>query len=234
MPNAKLIMGVVLSEIRLFVRAHLWHLLLLAPGLLLATLVHEAAHAVAVIGQGGQVRQFTWIPSLQEWGSVSYQFPNGAAHSEFVISITPYLVALGLAGLATLVSFRRRAWSYRMASVWYIWTFLVPLAEIANATLAWLAGADNDLLEAFGQPTLPAFIAVGCVVLGCLFWGGWLQRRLYREHALGLAAYAVLSLSTLAFVAVVSFGLAWSFWGGQAGAAPESMLQRLLPARLTG
>jgi len=210
MPNAKLIMGVVLSEIRLFVRAHLWHLLLLAPGLLLATLVHEAAHAVAVVGQGGQVRQFTWIPSLQEWGSVAYRFPNGAAHSEFVISLAPYLVALGLAGLATLASYRRRPWSYRAASMWYLWGFLVPLAEIANTVFAWLAGADNDLLEAFGQPTLGGFAAVGCVVLGGLLWGGWLQRRLYRERALSLGAYVALSLSTVGFIILASVGLARS------------------------
>jgi hypothetical protein len=95
--------GPVLSGIRLFVRAHLWHLLVLAPGLLLATLLHEAAHAAAVVGQGGHVEQFAWIPSLQEWGYVTYRFPKRAAYSEFAISIAPHLVALGLAGLATLV-----------------------------------------------------------------------------------------------------------------------------------
>jgi hypothetical protein len=204
-------MGSVLSEIRLFVRAHLWHLLLLAPGLLLATLLHEAAHAAAVVLQGGRVEQFAWIPSLHEWGYVTYRFPNGVAYSEFAISIAPYLLALGLAGLATLASIRRRPWTYRVASVWYIWGFLVPLAEIANTVFAWLVGADNDLAQAFGQPTLGGFIAVGCVVLGCLLWGGWLQRRLYRDRALGLAAYVVLSLSTVAFIAVASVGFAWSF-----------------------
>jgi hypothetical protein len=204
-------MGSVLSEIRLFVRAHLWHLLLLAPGLLLATLLHEAAHAAAVVLQGGRVEQFAWIPSLHEWGYVTYRFPKGVAHSEFAISIAPYLVVLGLAGLATLPSIRRRPWSYRVASVWYIWGFLVPLAKIANTVFAWLVGADNDLAQAFGRPTLGAFIAVGCVVAGCLFWGGWLQRRLYREGALGFGAYAILSLSTVAFIIVASVGLAWSF-----------------------
>ena len=202
--------GLVLSEVRVFVRAHLWHLLVLAPGLLLATLLHEAAHAAAVAGQGGQVEQFAWIPSLQEWGYVTYRFPRGVDYSEFAISIAPYLVALGLAGLATLISFRRRPWSYRVASAWYIWGFLVPLAEIANATFAWLAGADNDLAQAFGRPTLGALIAVGCVVLGCLLWGGSLQCRLYRERALGLGAYAALSLSTVASIIAVSVGLARS------------------------
>ena len=95
--------GPVLSGIRLFVRAHLWHLLVLAPGLLLATLLHEAAHAAAVVGQGGHVEQFAWIPSLHEWGYVTYRFPKRAAYSEFAISVAPHLVALGLAGLATLV-----------------------------------------------------------------------------------------------------------------------------------
>ena len=220
-----------LSEIRRFVRAHVWHLLLLAPGLLLATLLHEAAHAAAVAGQRGQLEQFTWIPSLQEWGYVTYRFPEGVAYSELAISIAPYLLALGLAGIATLASFRRQPWSYRVASVWYIWGFLVPLAEIANTMFAWLVGADNDLSAAFGRPAPGGFIAVGCVVPGCLLWGGWLQRRLYRERALGLGAYATLSLSTVIFVVVVSVWLARSYWGGRAGAAPESMLQRPLPTR---
>jgi hypothetical protein len=190
-----------------FVQAHLWHLLLLAPGLLLATLLHEAVHAVVVIGQGGQILDFVWIPSLPEWGHVGYRFPAGAVHSEFAISIAPYLVALGLGGLATAASFRKRPWSYRAASGWYVWAFLVPLAEIANAVFAWLAGAGNDLLAAFGPRTPGEFIAVGCVVLACLIWGGWLQRRLYRERALGFTAYVILSLGTVGIIAAASFGL---------------------------
>jgi hypothetical protein len=195
-------------DIGRFIRAHLWHLLLLAPGLLLATVVHEAAHAAAVIGQGGRILDFVWVPSLQEWGHVRYRFPTDAGHSEFVISLAPYVAATCLAGLATLASFRSRPWSYRAASGWYVWAFLVPLAEIANAVFVWLAGGDNDLLQAFGPPTLAGFIAVGSAVLASLVWGGWLQRRLYQERALSLVACTALSLATVMLVAAASVGLA--------------------------
>jgi hypothetical protein len=62
-------------------------------------------------------------------------------------------------------------------------------------------------MEAFGPPTLAGFIAAGCAVLTSLVWGGWLQRRLYRERALSLAAYTALSLTTVTLVTTASVGL---------------------------
>ena len=80
----------MVPEIGQFIRRHLWQLLLLVPGALLVTATHEAAHAVAVVLQGGTVREFRWLPTWSNWGSVSYQFPAGVEHSGVIVSLAPY------------------------------------------------------------------------------------------------------------------------------------------------
>ena len=69
-----------------FLRRCWWQLLLLPPGCILITALHEAAHALAVIWQGGEVTKFVVLPAGDHWGYVRYEFPDGVAPSNFWIT----------------------------------------------------------------------------------------------------------------------------------------------------
>jgi hypothetical protein len=183
-----------------FFRRHWPHLPLLLPGALLVTILHESAHAVAVLIQGGTLSRFVWLPEAGRWGYVSYEFPAGVPYSEFLISIAPYLLWLLLAIFTFLVSLSGQKFAHWKASVLYFWLFVIPLADIANTAFPYLAGRDNDFRSAFGQPSL--FIGLSIVLVGVLtVIGGYcVQSRLYREDRLSPSSY--LALSTIALIMI--------------------------------
>ena len=76
-------------ELGRFFRGHWPHFLLAIPGAVLWTILHEAAHALAIMLQGGQVTKFVWIPSPGRLGYVEYNIPDDP-FSEFTIAIAPY------------------------------------------------------------------------------------------------------------------------------------------------
>lgn len=194
-------------EMFTFLRRHWPHLLLVVPGALLVTILHEAAHAAVAMVQGGTLLEFVWLPGGGYWGHVSYHFLEGMPYSSFAISITPYVLWLGLAALALLLSSRRRKYAFWLASVIYFWLFVVPLADIANAAFPYLRGADNDLRSAFGPPSMEDELLVGLACVMAIITGHWLQRRLYREERLGLSAHVALSLVMLGLIVVVTGGV---------------------------
>lgn len=77
-----------------FFRWHWPHFLLAAPGALLCTILHEGAHALAVTLRGGQVTKFVWLPGLEHWGYIQYQFPHEYPYSTFAIAVAPYCLWL--------------------------------------------------------------------------------------------------------------------------------------------
>lgn len=195
----------MLREIWTFIRRHWLHLLLVAPGALLITVLHEGAHAAAVILQGGTVSEFVWLPGKHYWGSsywgyVSYDPPALAPFSEFFVSIAPYLLWLFLAMVAVVLSRRRRQFAFWTASSMYGWLFVAPLADVANTAFPYLAGRDNDFMSAFGPPSLSAWVLI--VLLGALalIIGHPLQRRLYRTQGLCLQSYVVLSSAVILLI----------------------------------
>lgn len=193
--------GSMLSEIFRFFRRHWLHLLLFPPGALLVTIIHESAHAAAVLAQGGTILEFVWLPTGERWGYVSYDPPALRGFSTFAVSIAPYLLWIFLAALAVLLSLRRRPYSFRVASSVYLWLFVIPLADVANAAFPYLDGRPNDLLHAFGPPTWDALLGFLLLCVLALSVGHPLQRRLYRSQALRLRSYLVLSAAVLFAIA---------------------------------
>ncbi len=185
-----------------FCVAHWWHLLLLVPGALLVTILHEAAHALLVLIQGGTVHEFRFLPGVGFWGYVQYSFPVGEVYSSFAISIAPYVMWLVFCLLATGLCVARR-FRFGLASLIYIWLFVVPLADIANAAFPWLLHhKDNDFFSAFGEPVAMQAWSVLLVVIGVAYgWGYWTQSRLYAQKRLPWPAYSILFVGAL--VAIV-------------------------------
>jgi len=195
------------QDIVRFFRGHWAHLLLAIPAVVGFTVVHELAHCAAVWMQGGHVTEFVWLPSSGEWGHIQYKFPPGVIYSGWLVSLAPYFCWLLLCLLTAVLSLKPRPWPFWFASTLFVWCFIVPLADIANAALPYLVWrSDNDFFHAFGAPTLPIamVLGIGAAVLVCL--GFPIQRRLYRERAVGLAAYSVLAAGGAAGI----FALTWS------------------------
>ncbi len=180
-----------------FFRRHWPHLVVVIPGALVFTAVHEAAHAAAVFVQGGQLIEFVWLPSPGEWGHVRYDFGPDQPYSPLVISVAPYMVWASLAGLAGLLSLRRRGYRQWIAGTIFIWMFVAPVADIANTLVSYLLGGSNDFSHAFGPAVLSAWIDALIFAATAVGFGFFLQKRLYRENA--LAAVSYLFLTAVAF-----------------------------------
>src|SRR5687767_5398114 len=112
-----------------FIRRHWPHVLLFVPGVIAVTILHESAHAAAVLLQGGTVSRFVWLPEAGNWGYISYTFPEGVAHSAFFISLAPYLFWLLLATAVAFLASRRLKPGLWTASALYVWMFVIPLGD---------------------------------------------------------------------------------------------------------
>jgi len=190
-------------EVAGFLRRHWWHLLLLIPGALLVTIIHEAAHAAAVIAQGGTVTEFVWWPSHREWGHIQFTFPAGTHYSDFLISLAPGLLSVTLAVTTAAITFWRQPKSYAGASWVFVWLYCVPVLDVAYAAFPYLAGKQNDFAMAFGKPAAGSTVWIVLVALVFLALGYFVQRQLYREARLSPLAYLALSGSVgVAVVAV--------------------------------
>lgn len=195
----------LIQELTTFFRRHWIHLVLGIPGVVAVTVVHELAHAVAVWAQGGTVTEFAWWPAGGHWGHVRYRFPEGAGASRTAVALAPYGLWINLWLLAGLLSLRRTQWSIAAAASIYIWLFVVPCGDIANALVPWLlSDTDTDFRQAFG-PALPQYHAAGLGFgIVAILVGFLLQRGLYRVEALGVAPYGLLAgVAVLATVVLV-------------------------------
>lgn len=195
----------VLPDTARFFKGHWPHILLAFPGAIAVTAFHEAAHSISVYLQGGTVTSFVCIPSGGKWGEITYEFPPEQANDSTAIALAPYAASLGLCAIAAALASRSRPWSYPVASTVFVWLFIVPVADIANACIPYvLWNADNDLQQAFGTVTWSACnvaAAVGVLVV----WAGYLlQRRLYRERRIGLPAYSTLAFAGFLVILVVT------------------------------
>ncbi len=196
----------MIHDIARFFRGHWPHLVVAAPAAVAFTALHEFAHCVAVWLQGGRVTAFVWLPSAGEWGHMRYVFAPEASYSEAAIALSPYLFWASFCLLAGLLALRRRPWPYWVATFVFVWLFLVPLADTANASVPYLLwDAENDFRGAFG-PVRPRFTVLAVLAGAAILpYGYWLNKRLYRERAVGLAAYGALAATAgLAVLAAVS------------------------------
>jgi hypothetical protein len=187
----------MLRESLTFITRHWWHVLLFVPGALAVTTLHELAHALAVIVEGGTVTEFVWLPSAGEWGHVAYVFPDGAAYSQVFIAAAPYMLWVTVALLTGLFACRSRGLSFGGASILFAWFFVIPLGDIANAAFPYLKGERNDLWFTFGPPSIVTASVIALAAAMAIAAGYPVQARLYRENRLRPASYLALSGLTL-------------------------------------
>jgi len=186
-----------------FIRRNLWQMLLLVPGAIAITIVHEAAHAVAVLVQGGELLAFSFIPNGQHWGYVQYEFGD-VPHSRFAISIAPYLFWLAAACGVSLLALLPIRWPFWLGCFVLLWCFVLPIGDIANAYVPWAwFGTSNDFAHAFATAgwfdRLLTIVALPVV----LVWGWLVQRGILRDESLSVGAYLLLFLICAGSAAVV-------------------------------
>jgi hypothetical protein len=200
-------------ELGRFFKGHWPHFLIAIPGSVLWTILHEAAHALVIMLQGGRVTKFVWIPTPGRWGYVEYNLPD-RAFSSFAIAVAPYSLWLILVLMAGVLSLRARPYPHWVASTIFIWMFVVPLGDIALAAIPYLFESvnENDLTHAFGPPTRLVSMLIVLFGAASVGLGLIIQRRLYRERALSVMSYTLLALVGLALITAVPYfmKLFWS------------------------
>ncbi|MBN8248360.1 MAG: hypothetical protein J0L84_13075 [Verrucomicrobia bacterium] len=195
----------MIQELTPFFRRHWIHLVLGISGVVAVTVVHELAHAVAVGAQGGTVTEFAWWPAGGNWGHVRYRSPDGAGFSRTLVALAPYGLWITFWLVAALLSLRRTQWSIAAAACLYLWLFVVPCGDIAYALVPWLlSDTDTDFRQAFG-PALPPYQTAG-LGFAAVLSGFIIQRGLYRDEALGVAAYGVLAGVAVLATVVIAVG----------------------------
>jgi hypothetical protein len=189
-----------LKEVLHFLKTHWLHILLVAPAALIVTILHESAHAAVVLAQGGSITEFVWLPTAANWGHINYAFPKNSTYSSTAISVAPYLLWTTCCLSAIVVAIANRRLSFCMSSTIFIWLFLVPLADIANAAIPYLLGDKNDFLFAFGKPNSLMLALIASAAGLAAITGFYLQKRLYQKESLGILGYSILGLLALGLI----------------------------------
>lgn len=128
----------VTKDILSFFRSHWPHLIIAIPVAIALTIVHELAHCSVVWIQGGNVTDFVWLPSGSEWGHIQYSFPKGVEYNQTAVSFAPYAFWICCCLLAGLLSLKKSPWQFWFASIIFVWLFIVPMADIANAIMPYI------------------------------------------------------------------------------------------------
>ncbi len=185
-------MKTTLRELWAFLKPHWPHLIAAVPMVVGVTLLHESAHALAVVVQGGEVIEFRVLPSATHWGRVRYTFDAGQPFSRFAVSVAPYVMWLGcMLATAALSAMARGRWPMWLGATAMVWGYVVPWGDIFNHWASWLMGDVNDFTRAFGEPG-PVGGLLFAVVVGAVVAAGYpVQRGLYGPRALRPVAYAL-------------------------------------------
>lgn len=186
------------QTIRFLIR-HWPHVLIAVPMVIGVTALHESAHALAVVVQGGEVLQFSIWPDGDRWGFVTYR--NVGSH--FAVAIAPYAMWVGMMIAAAALAMSAKGWPFAPASTVFIWGYVVPFGDIANTWTMWVGGAGNDFAHAFGGAGLLGGVGLAAACVLVVVAGYPVHRRLYGEAALPLAGYAALGGAAIALVAAL-------------------------------
>ncbi len=191
----------LIGEILRFCKRQWFMLPAVIPALVLFTLFHEAAHAVAVLLQGGRIVEFVWLPTGGLWGHISYDFGD-ESYSAVAIAAAPYVMWLTASTSAAVLSLSRYKFPFVLASFIFVWLYVAPAADIANTAFPYVLGSRNDFFSVFSgpSPALTTTLAVCC--LAYVAAGFFVQRRLYRQDALSGKAYLALAASTLLLLGI--------------------------------
>ncbi|MDA3800424.1 MAG: hypothetical protein PF692_15290 [Kiritimatiellae bacterium] len=195
----------IIQDILSFFRSHWPHLIIAIPVAITLTIVHELAHCSAVWAQGGNVTDFVWLPSGSEWGHMKYSFPKGVEYSRTAISFAPYAFWIFSCLFAGILSLKKSPWPFWFASIIFVWLFIVPLADIANAAIPYIFwNTKNDFKQAFGSIS-PSFVFIATLLgLTTLIYGFFLNKRLYRNRSLGFPAYCILATTATLIIFIIT------------------------------
>lgn len=181
-----------LSDCWGFTKPHWWHLLLIPVMAIGFTALHEGAHALAVVVQGGQMLEFNVIPGGGRYGHVSYTFDREQSFSQFAVLIAPYAMWVGFMIGSIVLAALRRGYPFAVASLVFLWCYIGPWLDILNTADGWAAGGSNDFAHAFGEPTTLGVGAFGVGSVVAMSVGYFVQRRLYGDRAVGPGGYVLL------------------------------------------
>jgi hypothetical protein len=192
----------VIVEILRFCKRQWYVLPAVIPALVLFTLFHEAAHAAAVLLQGGRVVEFIWLPTGGLWGHIRFHFADDN-YSPATIAAAPYVMWLAASIFAAVLSLSRYKFSFVLASFVFVWLYVAPAADIANTAFPYVMGSRNDFFGLFGGPSPSVTLILAACCLAYVIAGFFIQRRLYRQDALSGAAYLALVASTFVLLGIV-------------------------------
>lgn len=192
----------LIVEILRFCKRQWYVLPAVVPALVLFTLFHEAAHAAAVLLQGGRLVEFVWLPTGGLWGHIRYHFTDDN-YSAVTIAAAPYAMWLAAGTSATVLSLSRHKFSFVLASFVFVWLYVAPAADIANTAFPYVLGSRNDFFSIFGGPSPSVTLTLAACCLAYVIAGFFIQQRLYRQDALSGKAYLALVASTFLLLGIV-------------------------------
>lgn len=154
------------------------------------TFLHELAHAAAALSIGGELTEFSWLPTKTNLGHIRWVPPPNAGDLDFVlVSVAPYLMWTLLAGVVLLVAWLPNRFHWSAASSLFVWGYAVPIGDIAGNLMA----PRGDLSAPGVEGLIVTCAGAGAVLIA---WGlGWLvQRRLFPDAKVGALGYLATTL----------------------------------------
>jgi hypothetical protein len=161
-----------------FLRLHLAYFLLIPIVVLLGTLLHEGAHAAAILVQGGRVTRFEILPkplfSLGSFGRTAYS--GVGPELRWLIALAPALLGTWVAACTVALATQLKSGG-RALRVVYLFGFLGPLVD-ASIGAAGLFGQvpRSDWFVALHGLELPMAVTFGAYVAIFGEIGLWLFR----------------------------------------------------------
>lgn len=144
----------------------------LAPLALLAgTVVHEAAHALAVVADGGRVVGWRVLPVVGAGGISFGELRHDGAASPWLVGLAPTLLWIAVAAAAALLAARTRRPALARALV--ILLVILPMIDVSMAFAGLFLGAPgSDLYRALHGHETWAGIAMALTLpgFGLLAW----------------------------------------------------------------
>jgi hypothetical protein len=166
------------------------------------TFLHEAAHAAVALALGGTVTEFAFLPGPHALGHVRWEPPPGAAPwMSDAVRVAPYVMWSTVAAATIALAWLRVRLNRWLAAAIFFWCYFIPLGDIAwnlyggQGDLA-IGGVDGLIVQAIGTVALLAAFALGHGV----------QRRLFRERAVGVRGYLA-GTAVLGAASAVAAGL---------------------------
>lgn len=149
------------------------------------TFFHELAHAAAALAVGGEVTEFSCLPSETNLGHIVWEPPHGAGVFDYaLVSLAPYLMWALSAGVVLLLAWRPIRLHGSAGSALFVWGYAVPIGDIAGNLLA-----PRGDLSAPGVDGLIVTATGICAVIIAWGLGYAVQGRLFPNAKLSAAGY---------------------------------------------